>query len=121
MHAARVNPQHKVNDKATDSQADKGRSNGRPDKGQKSRLMDVPTLTYGRDNNFLEFKSLFALRAITEYKDLGRLVELNAYYVPDAIYIDEEMLGEEHDPHGLCGHDEQPRRALLDAERTIIE
>ena len=63
--------------------------------------MDVPILTYGTENNFLEFKSLLALRAITEFKDLGRLIELNAYYVPDAINIDDDMLNEEHDPHGF--------------------
>jgi len=81
--------------------------------------MDVPTLTYGRDNNFLEFKSLFALRAITEYKDLGRLVELNAYYVPDAIYIDEEMLGEEQDPHGF--HREVIKTEVINRTKVIAD
>ena len=58
-------------------------------------------LTYGTDSNFLEFKKKFVIKATVEYKDLGRLFELDEYYVPPAIFIDEEVLTEERDPFGF--------------------
>ena len=66
-----------------------------------SRLTDVPVLTYGADSNFLDFKKKFITKATVEYKDLGRLFELDEYYVPPAIFIDEEVLTEERDPFGF--------------------
>ena len=61
----------------------------------------MPVLTYGADSNFLDFKKKFITKATVEYKDLGRLFELDEYYVPPAIFIDEEVLTEERDPFGF--------------------
>ncbi len=63
-----------------------------------SRLVDVPVLTYGAESNFLDFKKKFVIKAKVDFKDLGKLFNLNEYYVPPAIFIDEDMLTEEGRP-----------------------
>ncbi len=62
-----------------------------------SRLADVPVLTYGAESNFLDFKKKFVIKAKVDFK------------VPPAIYIDEDMLTEEADPHGF-------NRKVIDTE-----
>ena len=74
-----------------------------------SRLADVPVLTYGAESNFLDFKKKFVIKAKVDFKDLGKLFDLDEYYVPPAVYIDEDMLTEEADPHGF-------NRKVIDTE-----
>ena len=74
-----------------------------------SRLADVPVLTYGAESNFLDFKKKFVTKAKVDFKDLGRLFDLDEYFVPPAIFIDEEVLTDEMDPHGF-------HRKVIDTE-----
>ena len=91
---SKARSQHKeINKAAKDGSSRKSRP--------QSRLADVPILTYGADSNFLEFKRKFIIKATVEFKDLGRTFELDEYYVPPAIFIDEEALTEEADPRGF--------------------
>ena len=59
----------------------------------------VPTLRYGKDNNFASFKKKLSVAALETYKDLGRMFDLGEYYVPPEVDLDLYDLDE--DPHGL--------------------
>jgi hypothetical protein len=39
-------------------------------------------LKYGKGNNYFKFKQALAKTAIKEYSNLGKLIELEKYYVP---------------------------------------
>jgi hypothetical protein len=44
---------------------------------------NIPILRFGPNNNFAKFKEALANKALHEYGDLGRLIELGEYYVPE--------------------------------------
>jgi hypothetical protein len=45
-------------------------------------LTKLPTLKYGKGNNFVKSKTALSEVALEEYGDLGRLIRLEKYYVP---------------------------------------
>ena len=111
MHRGdKANSQHKETNKAS---KDAGSRRIKP----QSRLADVPVLTHGADSNFLEFKRKFIIKATVEFKDLGRMFELNEYYVPPEVFIDEEMLGPDADPHGF--HRKVIETEVVDRTKSI--
>ena len=42
----------------------------------------IPILKYGKGNNFYKFKTAVSTQAMKEYGNLGKLINLEAYYVP---------------------------------------
>ena len=45
----------------------------------------VPLLKFGSGNNWLKFKEKISTECVEKYGDLGRLMELDAYYEPPEI------------------------------------
>jgi hypothetical protein len=50
--------------------------------GEEKVLTKLPTLKYGKGNNFVKFKTALSEVALEEYGYLGRLIRLEKYYVP---------------------------------------
>ena len=59
----------------------------------------VPVLKHGADNNYPTFKKKIAMAALEKFGDLGRMIELNAYWEPTAPNPADYDL--DNDPHGL--------------------
>jgi hypothetical protein len=53
--------------------------------GEEKVLTKLPTLKYGKGNNFVKFKTALSEVALEEYGDLGRLIRLEKYYV--AVFV----------------------------------
>ena len=51
--------------------------------GEEKVPTKLPILRYGRGNNFVKFKTALSEVALEEYGDLGRLIRLEKYYVPE--------------------------------------
>ena len=45
-------------------------------------LTKLPTLKYGKGNNFVKFKTALSEVALEEYRDLGWLIKLEKYFIP---------------------------------------
>jgi hypothetical protein len=63
----------------------KKRSNGRQyfnKKPEGERKESLPTLKYGKGNNFYAFQQALYRRALRDYGDLAKLISLNKYYEP---------------------------------------
>ena len=59
----------------------------------------VPMLRHGTENNFPTHKKKLAVAVLEKYHDLGRMIDLGEYYVPDA--VDADLYDLDDDPHGL--------------------
>lgn len=66
--------------------------NAVPDRGA------IPTLRYGVDNNFPDFKKKLSRGALEMFKDLGRMFDLGEYYSPPEVEAEDYDL--EDDPYG---------------------
>jgi hypothetical protein len=51
-------------------------------KSQKRNQGGLPMLKYGKGNNYFKFKQALAEMVIKEYGNLGKLIELEKYYIP---------------------------------------
>ena len=78
----------------------KGRGN-RPSRAEKEPAdrNAVPMLRHGTENNFPTFKKKLAVAVLEKYNDLGRMIDLGEYYVPEEVDVDQYDLDD--DPHGL--------------------
>jgi len=56
--------------------------------GEEKVPTKLPILRYGRGNNFVKFKTALSEVALEEYGDLGRLIRLEKYYVPEFLVPD---------------------------------
>ena len=59
----------------------------------------VPSLRHGTENNFATFKKKVTVACLETYKDLARMFDLGAYYVPPEIQVEDYDLDD--DPHGV--------------------
>ena len=65
----------------------RGRNN-RQNRGSNDDAKDgqgVPILKYGPRNNFLKWKEKLRTACMEEYGDLGRMIDLNAYWEPEEV------------------------------------
>ena len=51
-------------------------------KPEEAKAGTIPMLKYGKGNNFYKFKTAVATQAMKEFGNLGKLINLEAYYVP---------------------------------------
>jgi len=68
---------------------------------RRGAIPELPTLKYGPDANYGEFKKALSTFARREYGNLGKLIETLKYYVPEHIEFEEEDIAEAEDPHGF--------------------
>jgi len=61
----------------------------------------IPILKYGPGNNWIEFKKRMAIAATEKYRNLGRIIEQEVYYVPPEIAFDPTTLDPAIDPFGI--------------------
>ena len=61
------------------------RDHNREDLKIRSAEDAVPVLTYGPNNNYIEFRKRMAIAASKMYGDLGRIIEDEKYYSPDPL------------------------------------
>ena len=61
----------------------------------------IPILKYGPGNNWIEFKKRMAIAATEKYRNLGRIIEQEVYYVPPEITFDPTTLDPAIDPFGI--------------------
>jgi hypothetical protein len=54
-------------------------------KAEDEKAGGLPILKYGKGNNLHKFKLALAELAIREYGNLGKLIELEKYYIPKLI------------------------------------
>ena len=78
----------------------KGRGN-RPSRAEREPVdrNAVPMLRHGTENNFPTHKKKMAIAALEKYHDLGRMIDLGEYYVPEEVDVD--LYDLDDDPHGL--------------------
>ena len=65
----------------------RGRNN-RQNRGSNDDAKDgqgVPILKYGPRNNFLKWKEKLMTACMEEYGNLGRMIDLNAYWEPEEV------------------------------------
>jgi hypothetical protein len=53
----------------------------------------LPMLRFGKGNNFYKFKAQLSNAAIEKYGNLGKLIELERYYVPTLVIPDFAAMG----------------------------
>jgi len=63
---------------------------GRKPEEEKKR---IPMLRYGKGNNFYKFKEALSEVAMEKYGNLGKLIDLERYYLPDIEFTDFEAMG----------------------------
>ena len=71
--------------KAKDGRSHFSKNPNRDDLKVRSTEDAVPVLTYGPNNNYIEFRKRMSIAASKLYGDLGRIIEDERYYVPDPI------------------------------------
>ncbi len=54
---------------------------------------EIPMLKYGNGNNFHKFKSTLSEVALKEYGNLGKLIDLEKYYIPTLTMPDYKAMG----------------------------
>ena len=78
-------------------------------KAEKGAIAELPLLRFtenATENNFQIFREALQLYAMVHFKDLGRMIEMEEYYVPPEIEIPPaEDLTPENDPLGFLAHD----------------
>ena len=52
------------------------------EKPEGEKKESLPTLKYGKGNNFYAFQQALYRRALRDYGDLAKLISLNKYYEP---------------------------------------
>jgi hypothetical protein len=65
----------------------------RPFKKPEEKPGGLPMLKYGKGNNYFKFKQALAEMAIKEYGNLGKLIELEKYYIPKLELPDYAAMG----------------------------
>ena len=100
-------------------------------KAETGAIPGLPVLAFTdnvTENNFQTFRDALQLYAMKEYKDLGRMIELEEYYVPPEVVIPPpEELTPEADPGGFKAHDvraqiAERRKAIasMESNRTAL-
>jgi hypothetical protein len=79
--------------KQTNNQSGDKRKPFRPFKKPEEKPGSLPILKYGKGNNYFKFKQALAEKAIREYGNLGKLIELEKYYVPKLELPDYKAMG----------------------------
>jgi len=69
--------------------------------GEEKVLAKLPTLKYGKGNNFVKFKTALLEVALEEYGDLGRLIRLEKYCIPVFVVPDYSGAGFPRQRKGL--------------------
>ena len=77
MSTAAEQPKKQANDQSGDR-----KKQYRPFKKTEEKPGGLPMLKYGKGNNYYKFKQALAEMAIKDYGNLGKLIELEKYYVP---------------------------------------
>jgi hypothetical protein len=53
----------------------------------------IPMLKYGRSNNFYKFRTALSNKATEKYGNLGKLIDLESYYLPTFVVKDYKAMG----------------------------
>ena len=79
----------------------------------KSVEKNVPTLRYGPNNNYVEFKKRLSLACHEKYKGLGRVIEDEEYWTPEE--VDRSLYPLENDPDNVM------KSCLLEAVKMRVK
>jgi hypothetical protein len=79
--------------KQTSDQSGDKKKPYRPFKKPEEKPGGLPMLKYGKGNNYFKFKQELAEMAIKEYGNLGKLIELEKYYLPKLELLDYTAMG----------------------------
>jgi hypothetical protein len=61
--------------------------------GRKPEEKGIPMLKYGRSNNFYKFRTALSNEATERYGNLGKLIDLEKYYLPTFVVEDYTAMG----------------------------
>jgi hypothetical protein len=53
----------------------------------------IPMLRYGKGNNFYKFRETLLEVAMEKLRNLGKLIDLEEYYLPEMVFTDFEAMG----------------------------
>jgi hypothetical protein len=53
----------------------------------------IPMLRYGKENNFCKFREALSEVVMEKFGNLGKLIDLEEYYLPDMEFTDFEAMG----------------------------
>jgi hypothetical protein len=74
-------------------QASKGKPFRRYGRKLEEERRGIPMLRYGKGNNFYKFRETLSEVAMEKFGNLGKLIDLEEYYLPEMVFTDFEAMG----------------------------
>jgi hypothetical protein len=74
-------------------QGSKGKPFRRYGRKPEEEKKGIPILRYGKGNNFYKFRETLSEVAMEKFGNLGKLIDLEEYYLPEMVFTDFKAMG----------------------------